>query len=129
MGRRAEEGVTLIEIVITLGVLALAIMAVFSMLLLGIRLDELNRERDLAKDAVTTVIEKIKAHDFDSIKIDYGEGGDPGNTFVVDGLYNSQGEILIDSSNPELLDIRVRLTWEGREGTNTYEARVMISRP
>ena len=136
--KRGESGLSLIELMIALAVIGIALLAMLTMMLNSMNLKEVQRQRALAKQATVAKLEEIKAQDFDFINLQYGPGG-PDNTFTVDGLLNpanqaifgdiqARGVIAIDATNPDLLDLRVVVTWEGVGGhLLTYEGRSMYT--
>jgi len=85
----------LVEVVVALVVLVFGSLAAVSVMLSSVRLDALDREEALARDAARLVVEQMKGATFSQIFATYdadtaddpgGAGSAPGSTFDVKGL-------------------------------------------
>jgi Tfp pilus assembly protein PilV len=123
-----EQGLTLVEIIIALTVIVGAILGVASLLLYTSRLNESEREYALARQSIFSKIEEIKKHNFDYVVTDYSTGGSPGPNFIVTKLYNSQGTIYINSTNPNLLLITVTVSWQSVNGQRSISSNTLVTR-
>ena len=130
MKRRKERGITIIELVIAMAVIAIALVQVMVVILHTSNLKQSTRELITAREAAASQFSIMKASDFDSVVFDF-------NNQIVDvaGLDNSnnpsgQGQllILIDDSNQELLDILIEVEYDSIGSTRTYRARMMLTR-
>lgn len=104
--RRAQSGMTLIEIMIALAVVAIALLAVMSAVSASITLQETNREKTLAYSAARDLLEQMRDETFADLYGRYNNSGNddptgvssPGAAFAVEGLHGdgnqSVGQIL-----------------------------------
>lgn len=131
--RRADRGFSLVEVIFALGIIAVVLFALISMILQTMNSKESMREQLTAKHSAVSKIEEIRAHKFAEIITRFGA---PNNTFNVPGLTKidnlptkqGRGTITIDSSNADILDIRVTLDWKGIRGAGTYTVRSVITK-
>jgi len=109
-GLAGQRGVTLVEAMIAVAILAAGAITAMSLIVSALRLDMTNRETRAAFDAARAQIERLRAEPFDRIPLMYdadpandpdGAGTAPGNVFAVDGLTPSAsgatgaGEVLV----------------------------------
>jgi type II secretory pathway pseudopilin PulG len=78
-------GITVVELVIALGVLAVALLALVSVISSASALQKSSREKSLAYNAARLKIEEMRSRPFANIYSLY-KSGTSGNTFSVDGL-------------------------------------------
>jgi prepilin-type N-terminal cleavage/methylation domain-containing protein len=142
--RRTESGLSLLELIIALSVIAIAMFGVLSMVLHSMQTRETMRELQIAKEAVSTKIEEIKSHpmqlptaspaDANSVWNFYTNAANA--TFPVAGLTDSRlattdktalGTIKIDATNPYLYEVMVTVRWVGRKGATELTRRSMIA--
>ena len=133
MVRSRRAGVSLLELMIALSVIAIALLGIVGVLLQTLSVKEANREQQSAKTAATRRLEIVRTaaqSDFATVAATYA-----GSTFSVPDLSNlatadkrGLGTVLIDSSNPNLLDVRILITWAGVRGDSRYEVRSMLTR-
>ena len=133
---------SLVELMIALGIIAIAMFGILSMILHSMQTKETMRELQLAKEAVATKIEEIKSHpmqlptaapaDMNSVYQYYNLN----KTFRVDGLTDSRlitpdkraiGTVLIDSNNTSLYEVVVTVEWNGRKGPGRFTRRSLIA--
>ncbi len=60
-------------------------------------------------------MEEIKNHNYSLITTDYASAGTPGNTFSLSNPAG-MGVIYIDSSNANLLQIEINVSWRNKDG-------------
>ena len=116
----------------SLAILAIAIFGCMNALLHSIRSKEAQRELITATQAATMKIEEIRSQEFDDVVPMYLT---PNDVFDVEGLTHpdtgskrGRGAIVIDASNPDLLDFEVTIDWVGVRGASTYSTRSMYAR-
>ena len=128
--RSRESGMSLIEVAIALGVVTIAVFAFMSTLFYSIRVKESHRELVIAQQAATRQVEIMRAQPFEDLLTTFGEDVD-GNPFTleVEGLSHTDtdnkwgsGTIIIDSTDPDLLDVEVKIEWIGAYGTTRFSA-------
>lgn len=142
--RRTESGLSLLELIIALSIIAIAMFGILSMILHSMQTRETMRELQIAKEAVSTKIEEIKSHpmqlptaspaDLNSV---YNFYTNPANaTFTVSGLTDSRlttpdktalGTVKVDATNPYLYEVMVTVRWVGRKGATELTRRSLIA--
>lgn len=137
MGRnlRKSRGLSLLEIMIALAVLAIALSGIISATLHGQTMQDLNRQLDLARNAAMTKMEEVRARDFTTIVTTYGGAANANNRFGVTGLRpppsvlaNQIGVVSLDASNANLIEVRVRVDWQSQKGVRKYETSTLVTR-
>ena len=130
MKRRTDQGFSLLEVMVSLSIIAIALMAIVSTVLHTIRMKESEKEQQIAKQAVTRKVEELKAGTFSTLFATYD-----GTTFGVADLVHTAGPtgqglgtVEIDNTNSELLDITVTVQWNGILGDGTYSLRTLQTR-
>lgn len=122
-----QKGVSLVELMIALAVIAIALLGIVGVILHTISLKEANREQQIAKTAATRQLETIKLAgktNYDTVALTYN-----GSTFAVNDLANNGvGTVTVDSTNPDLLELRILIQWTGVRGQTRYELRSMMTR-
>ncbi len=88
---RGGDGMTLVEVVVSLAILAVVLLALISALMTACRLDELTRERTLAMNALLEMEEIMRAYNFSNLYDAYSQGGFIGNQFTIEGLDGPAG--------------------------------------
>lgn len=144
-GRR-QAGVSLVELMIALGIIAIALMAIISSLVHTMRSKEYQRELTHAKQAATSKLEEIRAKAansgaFSSASADYLPTlYANGSTFNVEGLAlpsntaggkKALGTIVLRQTlgDDRLLDFEVQVKWLGVSAKEeTFTARGMITK-
>lgn len=111
--RNGKKGFTLLEVLITAGILVVVIGGLIRLFIHCSVLSESTGNMALAMADAQTVMEEIRGHDYSLITTDYASGGTPGNTFNVSiGTGMGKGVIYLDSSNADLLQITVVVCWK-----------------
>ena len=109
----SKNGFTLIELLIVASILSVVIAGIINLYIYTSVAAQLAGNKTLAVSEAQSKIEEIRNHTFDDITVDYTSGGTPGNTFSLSQL-NGIGVIYIDSSNAELLEIEVIVSWQDK---------------
>ncbi len=131
---RGRRGLSLVELMFALGIIAVALMGIMSMILTSSQNKERMRELMVAKEAAALKIEEIKSQQFAQITTLYAS---PNNLFNVAGLSDpsntaggqrGRGEIRILTTNPNLLDITVAINWSGAAKNGSYSMRSLYSK-
>ncbi len=87
---RKSAGMTLVEVVVALAVLATVLCALISVLMTSWKLDELTREHEAAANGIVEMAELMRNEDFADLYDYYSPGGVIGNTFDIPEL---QGDL------------------------------------
>ena len=146
--RRLDEGLTLIEFVAAIGVVSTALLANLTMVLYGIQSKEARRELVLARQEAAGQLEAMKAvsdptdgavtfsdHVVLQMTGTLPSGYTTIHAFSVDGLSNpsttdgkGKGTIHFSTANPDLLEVSIRIDWNGVRPESHYEVRSLIGR-
>jgi prepilin-type N-terminal cleavage/methylation domain-containing protein len=113
--KKLKAGFTLIELLIVVAMLALVITGMIKLFIYTSVLAEISGNKTVAVGEAQDMLEAIREHNYDDIAVDYASGGTPGNIFALDEL-NGKGAIYIDNSNPELLILKVVVSWRNKYG-------------
>ena len=114
--RTAESGLTLVELVIALSIFIILAAGLSASMVAGLRLNSDTRSRDDAREAARSQMEIILAwNDYDTLAANY------------DGATFSHGTVGVDATNPDLLEIRLTVTWEASTGPLTFQLVTMIA--
>jgi len=157
-GPKRNSGISLLELMIALAVIAFSIMAILSMIIHMTSLRESARENELAKEWVQRRIEEVRSQALDAITPLKGTSKtiacNPDSTTTVTlapGTVNQfkasytgastgvdpsppsplaamTGTILIDFSNANLYEIVCSITWKGRLGKGAYSMRSLVTK-
>ena len=130
----ATNGFTIIEVMMAIIVLVTGILALLAILSACMYQQITSREADIAKSTAAAKLEEIRAKgetDFVNVCTAYS-----GTNFAVSELQTQTGDpnpgyIMIDNSNPELLDITVRVRWLSRSGPSanlSTQMKTMLTR-
>ncbi len=135
--RRSRGGFTLVELMISMAVIAIAILGVISVVMHTVRSKEKMRELDLAKQAAATRLEELRSVDFDTLS---NTASPVYDKFTVAELAHPSGanqraygwiKAYHDGSanfNPDLVDLEVTIEWVGVMGSSKYQARSLYTR-
>lgn len=110
MKKNNNNGFMLAELVVLLGILAVAVTSILQLFIHTNTLAEMAGHKTAAVSEAQTKIEQIRTVSFDDIATNYSSGGTPGNTFDT-SLLRGKGVIYIDASNSELLEVEVVVCW------------------
>jgi prepilin-type N-terminal cleavage/methylation domain-containing protein len=133
--RKTRRGLSLLEIMIALAILAVALSGIISATLHGQTMQDLNRQLDLARAACVSKMEELRARNWDTIVTLYGGLPNANNRFGVPGLRpppavaaNQMGVVTLDVTNANLLEVRVRVDWQSQKGVRKYETSMLVTR-
>ncbi len=114
--RSAESGLTLVELIVALSIFIILAAGLSASMVAGLRLNTDTRNRDNAREAARSQMEVILAwNDYDTIAANY------------DGMSFSHGTVSVDATNPDLLEVRLTVTWEASTGPETFQLLTMIA--
>lgn len=111
--RNRLRGVTLLELMITVIILAVVLVGLLQLFVYCFNLNEISGNLTVAISEAQGKLEEIRNHNFSDIADDYDSGGSPGNTFNLAQLIGT-GTINIDDSNSELLEIEIVVSWQNK---------------
>jgi prepilin-type N-terminal cleavage/methylation domain-containing protein len=134
---RRRRGLTLMELMVALGVVAIALFGAVSMILHTVRAKEYTRELDVAKHAAATKLEEIRVRPWTEVSNPSSSLYQP---FTVEGLNppktngGRHGLARIRNlgpggvpTNANLIDVEVTIEWIGVRGPSQYSMRSMYS--
>lgn len=112
--RLKNEGFTLVEVMIATGILATIITGMIRLFILTSIQSDLAGEKTAAISEAQSKLEEIRSASYDLIPLLYGSGsgGDVFDPILLDG----KGVIYIDSSNTELTEMEVVISWRSDNG-------------
>ncbi len=105
----------LAELVVLLGILAVAITSILQLFIHTNALAEMAGNKTAAVSEAQTKIEQIRTNSFNDIATKFASGGTPGNTFDTT-LLPGKGVIYIDATNSELLQVDIIICWRDNYG-------------
>jgi prepilin-type N-terminal cleavage/methylation domain-containing protein len=117
----AESGMTLVEVMLAITVLAVGAFSALSTLTSAMALDEELKERGVAMRAAMTKIESIVAYDYNNninnLVTYWNQGAN--NAFTVEGLKAQNGApnhggVTVDVSDPSRIRFTVTIRWQTR---------------
>ncbi len=118
--RAAEGGFTILELMISAALLAIALTGVVAALFESSRIDENTRERAIAQKAAENMMEQIKAQPRNAGGAEIVDFCNNNADFDVENLEtgnNSEGSIPPpDTSNPGYVIVTVVISWDGVMG-------------
>ncbi len=143
-GLSKESGMTLIEVTIVVAILATAVMGMQLALIGCARVNRQSQEQDLALVALRRKMEELRGvakQNLNDVITSYnadpsddpgGPGTAPGSTFAVPGLNlrpgsATVGQVNVDASNPDLLDVGVLLNWRGVAGDQDLSMWILLA--
>jgi type II secretory pathway pseudopilin PulG len=88
---KKRQGLSLVEVIVSLAILTTLILALLSMMSTAARLDSATRERTVALNALREMAEAMRAYDFGDLYAAYGPTGTFGNTFPIAELADETG--------------------------------------
>ena len=122
MVRNGQKGVTLLEVIIALAVIAIALLSIVSVIVHTTNLKDSTRELTISKEAAQARFEEMRDADFSNLAAAYN-----GQVNAVPGLANGSETITVDAANPDLLDVKIVIQWDGVGGQTTYTTRTLIT--
>jgi hypothetical protein len=85
-GVTPDGGVALVEILVSLTLLAVGMLSLIATLAQNSRLQRATHEKHLAAMGAESVLEDLRRAEFGDLLVDYGPGGSPGPHFDIRGL-------------------------------------------
>lgn len=129
MKRKAQRGLTLVELVIALAVIALTLLQAIQVMVHTSVMKQATREFTVAREAAMSKLEEIKTYPQNNNWAGVATFNvAPKNSFTVAGLNSGLGSIVIDTSNQNLYQVTVTVTWRGVKGPANYTTSVMLTR-
>ena len=113
-GRDNHKGFSLIEATIAGAILIVVLASLFGLFIYCSTMAQASGNMTLAVREAQGKLEEIRDHDYSLITTDYAAGGNPGNTFDLNQL-NGKGVVYINSSNSNLLQIKVVVSWKNKD--------------
>ncbi len=118
LGYKNNAGFSLLELMIAAAVLIIAISGILAIFTNLLSLNENSRKLTLAITAAEDKMEEIRDANFSTIYAAYnGANFEPGAFDVSDG----EGNVYIDNTDPNLLEVCVSVSWRGRANRITGE--------
>jgi type II secretory pathway pseudopilin PulG len=116
-----EEGLSIIELLVSLSVLLITTTAVMSLVVAGIRISEDAERFMVATKALEAAMEKVVRADFDDITSDFPDGHEESIELLGNRQVGQQGQArwvvtYPDTGNSNLLNIRITAHWQGGDG-------------
>lgn len=114
---RSQRGFTLVEVMISVGVLAFVIVGLLQLFVYCSTLADAAGNTTVAVNEAQTKMEEIRNHDFDSIAADYASGGTPGNTFSLSSP-SGTGTVTVSQvgGSSQLLQVQIDVNWQNKDG-------------
>jgi len=111
----SNDGFSLIEVLVVSGILITVIIGLIQVFVYCSTLfDSAGNLAGTVAEAQSK-LEEIRNHTYSQITTDYASGGTPGNTFNL-SKGNGKGAIYIDSSNSDLLQMTLVVSWRNQNG-------------
>lgn len=128
--QRTRRGSSLLEVLVSSSILAVALLGTLSAVLSIHRLDRASRENDLATQGASEVMEEILSSDPATL----AEAHD-GRSFDIVGLSGPDsdpdrpvGRVTVDESDPRLVEVVVEVEWRGAAGGRIVRFDTLVSR-
>ena len=112
--RVKNKGFSLIEVIITVGILVIVMTNLLGLFIYCSTLAQTSGNTTLAVREAQGKLDEMRDHSYGLITTDYGAGGTPGNIFSLNQL-NGKGVIYFESPNPDLLQIKVVVSWKNKD--------------
>jgi len=137
-----NAGLTMVELMIALGIMAIALFALFTFILHTMTAKEAMRDLELARQSVTGKMEEIKAQAWNNIAPfvngQMAQANPATSPRAVPGLSDpanpSQRAMMTitlqgvpNNATPTIWDVGIRLDWKNSSGTRTYRIANVIS--
>ena len=112
--RGRGAGFTIVEIVITAGMVCLSAAGLLQLFVYCLWQAESSGNMTAAVTEAHGKLEEVRSTAFDAIVPTYGAGGSLGDTFTTSGI-EGVGVIYLDTSTSDLIGIEVVISWRDRE--------------
>jgi len=151
-GRKRNAGFTIVETLLGTGLIVLVLASTLDFVVRDSVQSRSTRQLVLATNAARATLEEVRSMDFQDIvntyvpagqgpdypeDPDYGDSpGDPygqvgPNPFIVEGLKGPNGapagSVLVDATNPALLDVTVTITWQNFKRTRSVAVSTLMA--
>ena len=125
-----EDGVSLIEVALSIGLIAVVATAVAATVGSGLRMTRSTAERSLAREAARSQLEQVLAWgDFNTLD-DQFNGLEFPVSYLAPATGNpSVGRVDVVSLGPVLRDITVTVSWQGAYGTDSIVLQTWKGNP
>ena len=107
---KKNKGFSLIELLVGVAILSISLGGLLGLFIYCSKLVDLSGNMTKALRGAQGKLEEIRNHTYSLITTDYAAGGTPGNKFDVTQL-NGKGAVYIDSTNANLLKVKVVVSW------------------
>jgi prepilin-type N-terminal cleavage/methylation domain-containing protein len=131
--RKSRRGVTLVEIMIAIGLLAIALAGVAAAIAHGQWAEQSNRELANARDVVMRTIDDIRSRPVNQSLATYLTANAsspvtdlPNGTRTI--TFSPAAPWPADTSDPYLVEVHVRVDWTGARGASRFENYTMLTR-
>jgi prepilin-type N-terminal cleavage/methylation domain-containing protein len=105
-----QRGITLVELIIALAIIGIALLGAIQVLVGTSELKHTTREMTIAREAAAAEIERLKAQSVSNFD---GLAGLNGTSASVSRLPNGILAREVITTNPNLYNVRVTVTWTG----------------
>lgn len=110
---RSQAGFSMVELLIGIAIIAFILISMMELFIYTSSQAQMAGNVTQAVSQGQSKMEEIRNHTYANIVADYSSGGSPGSTFDLTGI-TGKGRIYIDSSNAELLQIKVVVSWRDK---------------
>lgn len=107
MKRLSNRGLTFVEVIMAMGILATTLCAILTTYFTISYLISTSRNVNVATDAALGLMEEIRNSPFPQIVDNYN-----GLTFIVNSMPANRGVVYVDDTDPELLNITISVCWQ-----------------
>ena len=150
--RKSQEGFSLVELMMAMAIIAIALFGILSMITQTMKMREMGRENELAKEWVQKRIEEVKSQPISAMsgwqwptpipvcmttttvgtKYTATYVAVTGSTYAEPApppqLAGAVGTVLVDTTNPNLYEIVGTISWKSMKGTGVYTMRNLYSK-
>ena len=121
---RACSGFTLLEVLITLVILSVGMLALASLQVMAIRGNSFGQQMTVASTVAQNKLEELREVDFSAVASGYDTCRDDANGI----LYTRQWTVQNDTPQPDMKTVRVSVTWTGCEAGRSVAVSTIIGR-
>ena len=127
--QRRHAGFTLLEIALSVALLVVLASGVIAFFAISAKMQNSSREREVARVAAASRMEEILAWlDYDTLAAAFAGTSFSAGPLTAPGG-GAPGAVTVDSANPDLLLVTVRVAWEGAGGSDELELSTTIANP
>ena len=121
---RACCAFTLLEVLITLVILSVGMLALASLQVMAIRGNSFGQQMTVASTVAQNKLEELRELDFDTVASGFDSCRDESNGT----LYTRQWTVQNDTPQPDMKTVRVTVTWTGCEAGRSVAVSTIIGR-